>query len=340
MQEQQKHEAPRFFHIASWSMAIVGAFVFSGAVGLVAYNMAQNPISASQGTNPSCTNPSEQAVISNYPGPGNLINGTHDAYKPLNNSISGEVPNIPWRCSAVCIPGYDRAKTYNDPDNKKALDAYFAKMKIGNVPAHVVTTANDFNAEVKNITMSPELMIRTVILGSVDLVSPNTKTKKLVCDGSSNEYRDMSVANSENKDEAVTPVAKNPSLDQYKASQAAAELAPQPAAGKAAEGALKAGTSGGRGSGSTKKTDGSTKKDQQEGPSVVRRVGNVIIEIPRQLYDRFHAASEERRNQRITERISIDTRKLPLWQRGINWVTGTQVYKLPPIKNQRESENF
>ncbi len=213
---ESHHKTPKFFHVASWTMAVLGAAAFAITVGAVAFNLAQNPISAQTAT-PSCSNANEQAVISNYPN--KLIGGTHTSYSSLNNSTSGEVANLAWRCSTVCISGYDRTKAYNDSSNIQALKQYTSDLQIGNVPAQVYDNSDDFNKAVQDKTMSQELMMRTVILQSLDLPNSKTGIKKDSCEGESNEYKDMASSSGQK----ITPVIENPT----KAIQAAANPQPQ-----------------------------------------------------------------------------------------------------------------
>lgn len=206
MSEEKHNEAPRFFHVASWTMAIVAGVALATTIGLVAFNMAENPISASTTSGETCAG--GVVAINNYPySKGTTVeSGGHQAYY---NNPNGESF---WRCSAITVPNINQTEACNSVGNQTIVANYLKNAKTGGALISVVKDKAAFDNYLKTGKMS-----QAVILSSSKSKCEGSGTGS----GGSKDYEAITDA----KDGTVAPTTKNTTYV-------------EPAQGSAAENAL------------------------------------------------------------------------------------------------------
>ncbi|MDH4358718.1 MAG: hypothetical protein OEV37_02085 [Candidatus Berkelbacteria bacterium] len=211
MAEGEKREAPRFFSVASWAMAGIGATVFAFTVGFLAYQNAQNPLLASTSQNATSTTRLSmdkciggKVAINNYPG-GITEKGAHQAYY---DKMGEEY----WRCTQIKVPEINEDEPCNSAANATVVDAYISRATSGGQKIQIVQDKAAFDA-------LPDNQKKYAVIQS---------SLKPACVGPNSVDYDVLAIN----DIPINPVQKNTTYETWKKEQeeAKAKAAAQQAA--------------------------------------------------------------------------------------------------------------
>ena len=158
------NEPPKIIHFGGWTAAIIGGLVFALSFGTLLYERANEPISAADLATTSqsgtCTS-NETVAINNYPGLGFFSeNLTHAQFE---SKMGGS-----WRCSAICVPGYDKSKGFSDQNNTTALRNFLTGAKMGTKEVNVFDSGDQFISRYngQNTESVGDLMSHSVILAN------------------------------------------------------------------------------------------------------------------------------------------------------------------------------
>ena len=190
-------EPPKIIRVGGWTAAVLGAAVFAASLGIFFYQKANEPILAAKEQVACSAN--QRVAINNYP-------GTELFSESLPHSTYEKLMGDNWRCSLICVPGYDNSKKASDQSNKDALEGYLEGKKIGENDINIVPTGKDF-IDLYKLDYSDEIK-GSLMAGTVILSQTKSKCEGATEGSTSGGSVDYDKITTSNGDE-VTPVEEN-----------------------------------------------------------------------------------------------------------------------------------